>query len=168
MLAISYVLQNAVAIQSLNMALPGGIWLGVQDVARTFKGQVSAATPIGWKYVKQQKTKRGKTKAGTGKWKRSGVARKAWEQKADFAGRGITVFNPQPYMRVLEEGLYPNPPTGPMPTGVPWTPWRVEGGFSKQAPGGIVGPLFDDNEFWESATDLVIKRVRERLEGAIS
>jgi hypothetical protein len=165
MLAISYIIQNAIAIQSLNTALPGGSWVGVQDVSRLFKNEVQSATPIGWKYTKQAKTKKGKVKAGTGKWKRSGAARAAWSIQADSGARGISVFNETPYMRPLEEGLYPDPPKGPMPKGVPWTPWRVEGGFSKQAPGGIVGPIFADDAFWDNAMNLIIQRIQERLQG---
>lgn len=167
MLAISIIIDNPAVLTGLDANLPGATWLGVQDYSRTFFSQLKGATPIGWKYKKQGKTKKGKVKTGTGKWVRSGALRKSWEQDTDAAARGITFSTDLPYIHVLEQGLYPNPPKGPARTNVPWTPWRVEGGFSKQAPKGIAGPLLTDEKL-ERAIDLVVVQIRKMLERVAS
>jgi len=149
--------------------------------------QLSAATPIGWTYNPLALTKKGAKQAlkgrqlwgmtaaklkaeklvkkGSGKWKRSGALRKSWQSEADEAARGITFSTNLPYIDVLERGLYPNPPKGPARTNVPWTPWRVEGGFSKHAPKGIVGPLLTDDKL-KGAIDLIVAQIRAMLERA--
>lgn len=165
MLAVSVLIENPGVLTGLDARLPGAAWAGLQDYTRTFFAQLKAATPIGWEYKKQQKTKKGTVQRGTGKWVRSGKLRKSWQLEPDRAARGITISTDLPYVQVLERGLYPNPPKGPMPTNVPWTPWRVEGGFSKQAPGGIVGPLLTD-ETLGRAIDLIVSRIRAMIERA--
>jgi hypothetical protein len=85
--------------------------------------------------------------------------------EADSAARGITISTNLPYVQVLEQGLYPDPPKGPARTNVPWTPWRVEGGFSKQASKGIVGPLLTDDKL-KGAIDLIVAQIRTMLERA--
>jgi len=116
MLAVSVIIDNPQVLTGLNVDLPGAVWMGVQDYSRTFFAQLKAATPIGWTYKKQSKTKGGKVKAGTGKWVRSGALRKSWQSEADEAARGITISTNLPYVQVLERGLYPNPPKGPART----------------------------------------------------
>lgn len=187
MLAVTVLIDNPNVLTGLDTRLPGAVWLGVQDYTATFMKQLSAATPIGWKYKPLELTKKGARQAlkgkqlwgmsgakmkaekfakkRSGKWVRSGALRESWEEEADQAARGITISTKLPYIEILERGLYPNPPKGPMPKNVPWTPWRVEGGFSKQAQKGIVGPLLTDQKL-ERAIDLIVKRIGEMLEGA--
>jgi hypothetical protein len=186
-LAVTTLQQNSQIFSALEQKLPGAAFLGVMDFSNTFMGLLRGGTPIGWKWINVGLNKKGKRaeavgklgkksvsdlrsagmlKAGTGKWKPSGAARTAWSMNTDQAGRGITFSNPLPYLIVLERGGYPNPPKGPMRSGVPWDKgWRVEGGFSKQAQSGIVKPLLDDDKLWEQALSLINKRISEMLSG---
>lgn len=189
-MAVSYLQQHQELFNVLQgKALDAG-FIGVQDFANMFLVQLRYATPKGWKYVPLQLTKKGEKlakkggykgpkgnwnykklkakdktfKKSTGKWKYSGFAREQWAMQVDAAGRGLTIDNPVPYIHVLEQGLYPNPPTGPLPKGKPWEQgWRVEGGFSKQAQDGIVKPLFADDKLWERAQATVVRRINQVL-----
>lgn len=163
MIAVSAIVQNPGTLNALNVHVPGAAWVGMQDFVRTFKARTSRATPIGWKYVRKEKSKKGKTKRGTGKWKRSGKLRKSWALEEQNAALAITMYTDMEYAHVIEQGLYPNPPTGIPRTNVPWTPWRVQGGFSKQAPGGIVGPLLDDDRLMTRSINLIVAEIERRL-----
>jgi hypothetical protein len=167
MLAVTVIMDNPATLTNLNQALPGAAWLGIQDVARTFMARVKGKTPTGWIYKKSEKTKKGSLKRGTGKWVKSNRARSAWDMELHNGEMAVSVYNPQPYMQVLERGLYPNPPTGPARVNVPWTPWRVEGGFSKQSPHGIIQPFFDDsgNAVWKKAQSMILDQIRNMLSG---
>jgi hypothetical protein len=168
MLAISVIMQNPEVLSALNVYVPGAMWVGIKDFVRTFRARTSRATPIGWKYKKEQKVKRGKnkgkTKTGTKKWVRSGKLRKSWTIEEEPQALAISMYTDKPYAGVIEGGAYPNPPTGIPRTNVPWTPWRVDSGYSKQAPGGIVGPLLDDDRLMKRSVNLIVDEIGRRIQ----
>lgn len=183
-MAVSYMQQHQELFNVLQGKALDAAFIGIQDFANTFLVQLRRATPIGWRYKAAALTKTGEKlkkkgklsrsvkgmrdqkalKRGSGKWVPSGEAKAGWAMQVDPIGRGLTIDNPVPYIHVLEQGLYPNPPKGPLPQGKPWEKgWRVEGGYSKQAQGGIVAPLFADDKLWERAQATVVRRINQVL-----
>ena len=167
MIGGSILLENPGVLTALTGDIPGAAWLGLQEFVQTFKARTSRATPIGWKYKKGAKNKKGTIKRGTQKWVRSGKLRKSWDIEEQQGERAVTLFTDLPYAHVLELGLYPNPPQGKPRTNVPWTPWRVAGGFSKQAPSGIVGPLLNDERLQRNAMNLIVQEISKMFQRAV-
>jgi hypothetical protein len=66
-------------------------------------------------------------------------ARSAMNQLRQL-GRDSWFSNNMPYAVVVDNGDYPNPPK--KPTG------KTAGGYSVQAPNGIVGPVLTETEAW--------------------
>jgi len=166
-----------VLTQRLEKLVPFAVSVGLKDMLRTIKADVLARTPVGWVYIPAKVNKKGKKRtdqAGKGKWVKSssasgkkaagaGIA-KSWrtgiEQDSFFIGTDM------PYAFMLEDGRYPNPPKGPLPTGKPWDKgWRVEGGFSKQAQGGLLQPIYDDDTYLQGAVGLIAERIIQQFNG---
>lgn len=81
----------------------------------------------------------------------SGHAKQSWSD-VEYTSGGFTFGSDAPHIRVLEEGLYKT--LGPRTIDV--------GGdiYSRQAPGGIVGPLIEDEETIAGLLDLVVQEIK--------
>ena len=172
---IGLVLFNPINLGRVDRLVPSAVGIGLNDMLRQVKTDVLARTPIGWVYIKAKEKKGGgkRTDAkGKGRWVRSDStsAKKtgranlqhSWEFTSDKMS--FSVGTSIPYSMVLEDGKYPNPPKGPIPIGKPWASgWRVEGGFSKQAQGGLLQPIYDDPKYLDHAIDLIIDEISRNL-----
>lgn len=177
---IGLVLFNPLNLAGLNRLVPSAVGIGLNDMLRQVRADVLARTPIGWTYVKAKTTKSGKKrtdKAGKGRWVRSDSSpgKKAkganlqhnWEIESDK--QHFSIGTSVPYAFVLEEGKYPNPPKGPLPKGKPWSSgWRVEGGYSKQAQGGLLQPIYDDPKSLDDAMDFIIEEIAKNLDSIVT
>lgn len=141
----------------LSKVLPQIVQDGLKDFAKTVMQYAIERTPLGWRYVKGagNKTKKSGRAFGValGNYRRSNVAAPGrfmrhpdmWKL-TDKRAKSITIRSKAKYGAILEEGKYPTPKGSP-PRAKPWEwGWRVEGGYSKQAPGGILGPLLADKK----------------------
>ena len=87
----------------------------------------------------------------------SGRLWRSWSDVERVSG-GFAFGTPLGYSLTLEEGGYST--VGPRTV-------AVGGGiFSRQAPGGILGPLLDDESVLEDVVTLIADKILERLEGA--
>jgi len=129
------------AIKGIVDVIPEVFEDSLEDFAETVALYLAENTPLGFKWVR-----------GTG-WQRSNVAKPgkfmghpAMWQLRDKKKRSIIVESMVNYGAILEEGGYPEPKGHP-PKGRPWEwGWRVSGGFSKQAPQGIITPFVGGKE----------------------
>ncbi len=86
----------------------------------------------------------------------TGVFKLSWGAVQEHEG-GFSFTNPLPYAHVLEEGLYLG--TGPRTT-------AQEGQvYSRQAPGGVAGPIVEDPETIELVARLIAQEIERRLRG---
>lgn len=148
-------LQYPGTLKQLNRIFRGAINLGIQDTLRTLKARVMDRTPVGWKYKAGRKTKankRYKGAQGKGRLVKSGYLKGQWQ--TENTGNGWILRNDTPYAYVLEEGRYKG--VGPRTV-------ATSGGiFSRQAPGGIIKPIFDDDKIIDRVVDVIIFEI-ERL-----
>ena len=110
-----------------------------KDIAITLRNLVIGNTPVGIR----------KKPSGTIRMKQS------WSEPAQRGAGGLAFGSSLPYARRLEEGTYPG--VGPR------TIRYGKGIYSRQAPGGMVGPVLDSNELVEKITESVTKRIMEGL-----
>jgi len=111
----------------------------MEDLGKTLKTFAQARTPVGWRWDKSSHS-----------WKESpqvtGDYLKSESQWTDIkaTATSMTFGVKAPYAFIIERGGYPTPQGSP-PKGKPWAKgWRVSGGYSRQAPGGIFGPMIED------------------------
>jgi len=81
-------------------------------------------------------------------------AQDQWGQVERHTG-GFSFSNPVDYMGILEEGLYP----------MEQSP-RTLGGYSRQAPGGILGPLVNDETVLQRIAELVVEQLEREINRA--
>lgn len=87
---------------------------------------------------------------------RTGRLKGGWSPVQEMVtGRSLVVENPIEYAYILEEGLYKN--VGPRTVAI------GAGIYSTQAPGGIVGPLLEDDLSFEKFAELFIAKYREAM-----
>lgn len=87
----------------------------------------------------------------------SGRLWRSWSDVEQVQG-GFAFGTPVAYSTMLEEGLY---------AGVgPRTVAAGGGIYSRQAPGGILGPLLEDGRATEDVLNLIVEKILERLESA--
>lgn len=80
----------------------------------------------------------------------SGRAKRSWGQVQKHRG-GYSFTNPVWYTEILEEGLYPA--VGPRTV-------AHEGGiYSRQAPGGILGPLVENDEVLLRVAETIVDEI---------
>lgn len=81
----------------------------------------------------------------------SGHAKQSWSD-VEYQSGGFTFGSDAPHIKVLEEGLYKT--LGPRTVDV--------GGdiYSRQAPGGIIAPLIEDEETIADLLDLVVQEIK--------
>jgi len=97
---------------------------------------------------------RGRTPVGIGPTQ--GQLKGAWSE-VGMASEGVLGFeNPIDYGYVLEGGLYPG--VGPRTVAV------AGGIYSRQAPGGILGPMLEDDATLGDAVETVTRQVVRELE----
>jgi len=90
----------------------------------------------------------GRTPYATGELYRS------WSSVTREEG-GFSFSTDVPYAEVLERGLYPG--VGPRTV-------EVEGGiFSRQAPGGILTPIVEDDEVIRKVVDLIVEVIEREV-----
>jgi hypothetical protein len=151
--AIKVVIQNEDALKNLVTLVPEAAERALNDYIRTVKARVLDRTPVGQKYKKAEKTKAGKPMKGPrgkGRHVASGNLWRSW--KVASLGLGaVSVYTDVPYADVLEEGKYPGigPRTASGPGGI----------YSKQAVGGILGPLLEDKELMDGMVNRLIKEI---------
>ena len=122
-------------------AWPEAVEEALEKVANNVRERIIAATPVD----------SGTLKAGWGEVQKAG----SWGQTGKHES-GRTFSNPVPYGEILEEGLYPQ---------VGKKTVQTEGGiFSKKAPGGIMGPLINDDNYTDYLVELFLKALEEVLE----
>ena len=68
---------------------------------------------------------------------------------------GFSFSNPVDYMTILEEGLYPWPQSP-----------RTIGGYSRQAPEGILKPLVEDESVLQRIAELVVEQLEREINRA--
>lgn len=151
--AIKVVIQNENALKNLVTLIPEAAERALNDYIRTIKARVLDRTPVGQRYQKAEKTKAGKRfkgPRGKGRYVTSGNLWRSW--KVDSLGLGkVSVYTDVPYASVLEEGKYPGigPRTSRGPGGI----------YSKQAVGGILGPLLEDEELIDGMVNRLVKEI---------
>lgn len=127
--------QLRLALQNIRPAVQAAL----DDVAHTMRSLALGRTPVG--------IRKG----------HSGTLKRSWG-RVERASGGYSFGNVAPYAHVLEEGLYPG--LGPRTTltsggGMA----RGFGIYSKQAPGGILSPLLDDESVLQRVADLVANEI---------
>lgn len=116
--------------------LPEAIEVSIRDIATTLRNLVIGQTPVGIR-------------------PNSPRMKQSWSD-VERTATGFAFSNPKDYASVLEEGRYPG--VGPRTV-------ATEGGiFSRQAPGGIIGPLLEDQARIES----IIVGIAQALEQQMS
>jgi len=124
-------------------AWPDALEEALDKVANNVRERIIAATPHDT----------GTLKAGWGEVYKT----RTWGQ-LDSHESGRTFSNPVPYGEILEEGLYPK---------VGRKTVQTEGGiFSKKAPGGIMGPIINDDNYTDYLVSLFVQALEEVLEKA--
>lgn len=109
--------------------------IAVNDVATTLRNLVIGRTPIGVK-------------------PHGGTLKKSWSN-VSRTSTGFTFGTGLDYAQILEEGLYPS--AGPRTI-------EVEGGvYSRQAEGGIIGPLLRDETLLNRIATSVVETVQREL-----
>ena len=126
-------------------AWPEAVEAGLEKVANEIRSRVIDATPV------DSITPPGGTlKAGWGEREKVGN----WGQTGQHE-KSLASVNPVDYGSILEEGLYPK--AGPRTV-------KTEGGiYSRQAPGGIMGPIVGNENIIDFVLDLFVKAVEEVL-----
>lgn len=115
--------------------LPEAVRVAAEDIATTLRNLVIGRTPVGIRPNAER-------------------MKFSWSDVERTEG-GFTFGNPKDYAPVLEEGRYPG--VGPRTV-------AASGGiFSRQAPGGIIGPLLED----QARIDQIILGVAQELERQI-
>ncbi len=109
---------------------------GLQDISERVRNIIQGKSPVGI----------GET---------SGNFKQAWSGLKKVSG-GFAWSNPKSYGGLLEEGLYRSVGERTISTNV--------GIYSKQAVGGILQPLIDDNSFIEFIVGAVADRMLKQLE----
>lgn len=113
--------------------VPEAVDAGLRDVATTLRSLVLGRSPV-----------------DTGAFKLSWGA--VEQQEGGFS---YTFTNPQPYGFVLEGGLYPG--VGPRTV-------AEEGQiYSRQAPGGVAGPILEDPAVAERVAQLIADELERRF-----
>jgi len=126
-------------------AWPEAVEAGLDKVANEIRDRVIDRTP-----VDSTGTPGGTLKAGWGEVEKNG----GWGQMGQHES-GRAFANPVDYGEILEDGLYPG--VGPRTV-------KTEGGiYSKQAPGGIMGPIVGDTNIQDYIRDLFVQAIEEVL-----
>lgn len=90
-----------------------------------------------------------------------GKLKRSWSKPAKTGPLLYSFKTSVPYARILEEGLYPKEMV--VTTRKDGTPGRLhffQGGvYSKQAPGGIVGPILQDTTRRKQLADLIAQQM---------
>lgn len=147
------------AVQALlgSLASDKVVDIALEQAALLFRTAVEGRTPV---YVPQIRTDRKKQQKETGRLKGS------WTRPKKTGKQQWSFYNTQDYAIKLEKGLYDRKMV--VATRQDGTPGRLylgDGGvFSKQAPGGIVRPLAEDEQFRRSIANMVATRLREEIE----
>jgi len=96
--------------------------------------------------------------------KSSGHLKGSWSDVYLTEG-GLTFENPVEYGPTLEYGLYPRVGPRTMMMGGSARAGSFSGGiYSKQAPGGILGPMIEDDAILGDAVETVTNEVLKKLE----
>jgi hypothetical protein len=115
--------------------VPNAVKVALKDSAITLRGLARGRSPVG-------------IRRGSGEFKN------AWGAVEPTA-RGFSFSNPEEYGQVLEQGLYPS--VGPRTI-------SVHGGiYSRQAPGGILSPLIEDDQVINSVLSLIVQQILKGL-----
>lgn len=86
----------------------------------------------------------------------TGVAKRSWSSLQTMTG-GFSFASNLDYMEILEEGLYAR--VGPRTVQTP------EGIFSRQAPGGMISPVIEDEEIMVKVLEGVVSQIVAVMEG---
>jgi len=117
---------------------PDAVRLGLEDATVSLRNLVQGATPVGI----------GPTE---------GEMKGSWSTVTYEAG-GFSFGSDKPYAEVLEEGLYPGVGPRTVKTG--------EGIFSRQAPGGMVAPLIEDDTVVDRLLELIVEQIERGFQSA--
>jgi len=98
------------------------------------------------------RTMLGEVQRHTPHWK--GILQKSWTEES--TDTGFVIGTDISYAIVLEEGKYPRP--GPRTV--------ASGGkvFSRQAVGGIIKPIYEDQTLIDRCLDFVIEQIKKQIE----
>lgn len=107
----------------------------VRDTNKTIMNLIQGRTPVGERGVDPH----------------SGQMKKSWGF-VEESQKSFSFETEVPYSLVLEEGLYPWAETA-----------RTLGGFSKQAPRGILRPLLEDGDLEKQIVDSILQMIERRL-----
>ena len=140
---LTFTMDDFSGLQELETSeLDSAIEVLKRDVATTFKNLVLGNTPVGIR-----KKKVGEERL---KW--------TWSAISEISGGGIAFGTDAPYATVLESGEYPG--VGPRTV-------QAEGGiYSRQAPGGVIGPLLEDEDVLNDITEEILESVKEAIANA--
>lgn len=123
-------------LQNLGVTTPSVLYESVRDLARTLRTVVQGRTPVGV----------GKTQ---------GTAKRSWTP-VTLGDRQAEFGNTVPYAPPLEFGSAPG--ARPWPRVGPRTTLHEGRIYSRQAPGGMVGPAMADID-WEKVADSIAKQI---------
>lgn len=126
------------AMRNILAKIPAAIEAATEDAAKTMKALVEGRTPTGDPATDPH----------------SGQAKDAWTEVQQASG-GFAFENPVDYGTILEEGLYDT--VGPRTVAV------GDKIFSRQAPGGIMAPLLEDDKVLNQVASLVAEKLLEAL-----
>lgn len=131
--------QGVQQIRDALQNLPEAIDAAVEDVAKTMRELVLGRTPVG----------------EPGRDPHSGQLKRSWSDVRRSEG-GFSFSTDLFYATTLEEGLYER--VGPR-TMAAASPGGGSGIFSRQAPGGIIAPLLEDEGVLRRVAELVVEQI---------
>ena len=86
-----------------------------------------------------------------------GALKRSWSAvQVEVSGRSFSFSTPLDYSQTLEEGLYPR--VGPR------TIAHQGGIYSRQAPGGILGPLLEERDIIDNVVSVVVDAILQGVQ----
>lgn len=159
-------------LAELASSMPSTVQLVLRDALQKLMVKIQGATPVGIKYKRMPAGTKRKKGQAQGRWVQSGALKKSWLGK--LTGDSLEVVakvDKWKYPWVLEEGKYPGigkPRFGMGPGGIiqvsPRTVRENGGIFSRQASGGILGPIVKDDKLLGQITQAIIDQLRKHVE----
>ena len=136
MLNFNIYLEGAERLSKALDKLPQVARTGIEDSLTTIRNLVIGRTPVGIR-------------------KKDEHLKQSWS-KVQETSEGFAFSTDKDYATILEEGLYNK--VGPRTI-------QTEGGiFSRQAPGGIIGPIVEDEKLIEGAVSQIVDVLADYIE----
>lgn len=125
--------------------VPEAVYAGMEDGAKTIRALAKRNTPRGYSGTRSRTMRRDP---------HAGLMKQSWSDVRMIQG-GFTFENPVPYSEVLEEGRYPG--LGPRTVG------QGSSIYSRQAVGGILQPLIEDENLRTDIAQNIVEMIERAL-----